>query len=151
MNEQIAEDIAGKTGLGDRRVRRELSHDVHRTAGGIIDDLIVYFMTETWFRLVVNAGTAENDIRWMKEQAATRAPNLEITPRPDLAMVAVQGPQAAAKLWLAMPGLQEFTENLKPFNAVEMGAMFVARTGYTGEDTLKLFCRSRQRHFSGSR
>ena len=61
-----------------------------------------------------------------------------ITSRGDLAMIAVQGPQAPAKLWLAMPGLQELAENLKPFNAVEMGAMFVARTGYTGEDGFEI-------------
>ena len=106
--------------------------------GGVIDDLIVYFMSETWFRIVVNAGTADNDIAWMKEQAANHAPKLEITSRADLAMIAVQGPNAAAKLWQAMPGLQELAENLKPFNAVEMGTMFVARTGYTGEDGFEI-------------
>ena len=106
--------------------------------GGVIDDLIVYFMTENWFRIVVNAGTADNDIAWMKKQAAERAPKLEITSRDDLAMVAVQGPSAASKLWQAMPGLQGLAENLKPFNAVEMGTMFVARTGYTGEDGFEI-------------
>ncbi len=109
-----------------------------KTEGGVIDDLIVYFMNESWFRLVVNAGTAEKDILWIKQQAVAHAPKLEITPRPDLAMIAVQGPNAAAKLWQAMPGLQELAENLKPFNAVEMGTMFVARTGYTGEDGFEI-------------
>ncbi len=109
-----------------------------KTEGGVIDDLIVYFMNESWFRLVVNAGTAEKDILWIKQQAVTHAPKLEITPRPDLAMIAVQGPNAATKLWQAMPGLQELAENLKPFNAVEMGTMFVARTGYTGEDGFEI-------------
>jgi len=106
--------------------------------GGVIDDLIVYFMTETWFRIVVNAGTADNDIAWMKQQASIHTPKLEITSRHDLAMIAVQGPNAASKLWQAMPGLQELAENLKPFNAVEMGTMFVARTGYTGEDGFEI-------------
>src|SRR5512140_770026 len=41
-----------------------------RPDGGVIDDLIIYFMTEQWFRIVVNAGTADKDIAWMKEQAA---------------------------------------------------------------------------------
>ena len=109
-----------------------------RPDGGVIDDLIVYFMNENWFRIVVNAGTADNDIAWMKQQVATRAPKLEITSRNDLAMVAVQGPNAAAKLWNAMPGLQELAESLKPFNAIEMGTMFVARTGYTGEDGFEI-------------
>ncbi len=109
-----------------------------RPDAGVIDDLIVYFMNEQWFRIVVNAGTADKDIAWMKEQAATHAPKLEIKPRLDLAMIAVQGPTAAAKLWQAMPGLQNLAENLKPFTAVEMGTMFVARTGYTGEDGFEI-------------
>ena len=106
--------------------------------GGVIDDLIVYFSNETWFRLVVNAGTADKDIAWMKEQAAIHAPKLEIKPRLDLAMIAIQGPKAATKLWEAMPGLRNLAENLKPFTAVELGTMFVARTGYTGEDGFEI-------------
>ena len=102
--------------------------------GGVIDDLIVYFMNEEWFRIVVNAGTADKDLAWMKQQAAQHAPDLTIADHPELAMIAVQGPNARAKVWEALPGSQELTENLAPFNAVEMGAMFIARTGYTGED-----------------
>jgi len=103
-------------------------------AGGVIDDLIIYFMDESWFRIVVNAGTADKDIAWMVAQRDKTAPGIEIAPRRDLAMVAVQGPNAAAKLWNALPGSQQLTENLKPFNAVVVGEMFLARTGYTGED-----------------
>ena len=106
--------------------------------GGVIDDLIIYFMNEAWFRVVVNAGTADKDIAWMKEQAASHAPNLAITPRPELAMIAVQGPNARAKVWEALPGSQELSENLNPFSAVEMGEMFIARTGYTGEDGFEI-------------
>ncbi len=102
--------------------------------GGVLDDLIVYFMDEQWFRIVVNAGTADKDIAWMREQAAKRAPQLTIAPRNDLAMIAVQGPNARAKVWQALPGSQELTEALAPFNAAVMGEMFIARTGYTGED-----------------
>ena len=106
--------------------------------GGVIDDLIIYFMNEAWFRVVVNAGTADKDIAWMKEQAASHAPNLAITPRMELAMIAVQGPNARAKVWEALPGSQELSENLVPFSAVEMGEMFIARTGYTGEDGFEI-------------
>jgi aminomethyltransferase len=106
--------------------------------GGVIDDLIVYFMREDWFRIVVNAGTADKDIAWMKKQAASTAPNLSIIDHPELAMIAVQGPNARAKVWAALPGSQELTEKLIPFSAVEMGAMFIARTGYTGEDGFEI-------------
>jgi len=107
-------------------------------SGGVIDDLIVYFMSEEWFRIVVNAGTADKDIEWMKNQVAQHAPELEITDHPELAMIAVQGPNAREKVWEAMPGCRALTEKLEPFNAVEMGKMFIARTGYTGEDGFEI-------------
>ena len=102
--------------------------------GGVIDDLIVYFMNEEWFRIVVNASTADKDIAWMQKQAAQHAPKLDITDHPELAMIAVQGPNARTKVWEALPGSRELTERLIPFSAAEMGTMFIARTGYTGED-----------------
>ena len=102
--------------------------------GGVIDDLIIYFMREDWFRIVVNAGTAEKDLAWMEAQREKLAPTLTLTPRRDLAMIAIQGPNARAKFWASMPGSQGLSEHLKPFQAVEIGTMFLARTGYTGED-----------------
>lgn len=102
--------------------------------GGVVDDLIVYFMTENWFRIVVNAGCADKDLAWMSSQRDAFAPNVQILPCYDLAMIAVQGPNAAKKFWQALPGSKELTERLKPFTAVMVGTMFVARTGYTGED-----------------
>jgi aminomethyltransferase len=102
--------------------------------GGVVDDLIIYYMTESWFRIVVNAGCAEKDIAWMEVQRDRLAPSLEIIPRRDLAMIAVQGPNAPAKLWQALPGSEGLTRPMKPFTAVLVGEMFVARTGYTGED-----------------
>ncbi len=106
--------------------------------GGVVDDLIVYFLNESWFRLVVNAGCADKDLAWLETQRDKLAPGLAITPRRDLAMIAVQGPQAAEKLWQAMPGTRELAAPLKPFNAVVVGDMFVARTGYTGEDGFEI-------------
>ena len=106
--------------------------------GGVVDDLIVYFLNESWFRLVVNAGCADKDLAWLETLRDKLAPGLAITPRRDLAMIAVQGPQAAEKLWQAMPGTRELAAPLKPFNAVVVGDMFVARTGYTGEDGFEI-------------
>jgi glycine cleavage system T protein (aminomethyltransferase) len=104
------------------------------SSGGVIDDLIIYFMSQQWFRIVVNAGTADKDIAWMKQQAATHAPQLTITPRGDLAMIAVQGPKARAKVWQVLPQIRAATEALVNFQAADCGDYFVARTGYTGED-----------------
>ena len=105
-----------------------------RPDGHVIDDLIIYFMTEQWFRIVVNAGTADKDIAWMKQQAATHAPKLTITSRDDLAMVAIQGPNARTKVWQVLPQTKAATEGLVNFQAADCGEYFVARTGYTGED-----------------
>ncbi len=103
-------------------------------SGGVIDDLIIYFMSEQWFRIVVNAGTADKDIAWMKQQATAHAPNLTITSRDDLAMVAIQGPNARAKVWQVLPQTRAATESLVNFQAADCGEYFIARTGYTGED-----------------
>jgi aminomethyltransferase len=106
-----------------------LRHD-----GGVIDDLIVYFLREDWFRLVVNAATAEKDVAWLAALVAERSNALTITPRRDLAMIAVQGPNARERVWQVLPGSRAVSELLKPFVAVEFGDYFIARTGYTGED-----------------
>ena len=113
--------------------------------GGVIDDLIIYYMDESWFRIVVNAGTAEKDIAWMEQQATGFS--VEISPKRDLAMIAVQGPNAREKVWEALPGSKELTESLIPFSAVEMGTMFVARTGYTGEDGFEIMIPARAAPF----
>jgi len=105
-----------------------------RDDGGVLDDLIVYFLREDFFRLVVNAGTADKDIAWLGRLVAGRAPQLALKPRADLAMIALQGPNARAKLWQVLPGSEAATAALKPFSAAAFGDMFIARTGYTGED-----------------
>ena len=115
--------------------------------GGVIDDLIVYFLSEDWFRIVVNAGTADKDVAWMNAQNAATNSGVTITQRRDgndpIALIAVQGPNARAKVWQVLPTTQAATENLKPFNAAivgdtAFGEAMVARTGYTGEDGFEI-------------
>ena len=103
-------------------------------AGGVVDDLIVYFLGDDWFRVVVNASTAGKDLAWMEKVRAERACAVTITPRRDLAMIAIQGPNARAKFWQVRPATKDATENLGVFFAAAVGDLFVARTGYTGED-----------------
>jgi aminomethyltransferase len=107
-------------------------------SGGVVDDLIVYFMREDWFRVVVNASTADKDIAWMRRVAAERRFNIRITSRADLAIVAVQGPNARAKFWQVRPSTRDATEKLSAFFAAEAGDLFIARTGYTGEDGFEI-------------
>lgn len=110
--------------------------------GGVIDDLIVYYFGEDHFRVVVNAGTADKDIAWFK-QLNEGGFGLTVTPRRDLAIVAVQGPNAREKVWQTVPAIRSATETLKPFNAARVestpfGELTVARTGYTGEDGFEI-------------
>ena len=138
----LANDVAKLTTTG-----RALYSCMLHEGGGVIDDLIVYFLREEWFRLVVNAGCADKDLAWMEEQREAHAPGLDIIPRRDLAMIAVQGPLAGEKLWAAMPGTRSLTEPLKPFSAVAVGDMFIARTGYTGEDGFEVMLPGRAAPF----
>jgi aminomethyltransferase len=101
--------------------------------GGVIDDLIVYFLAEDFFRLVVNAATRDKDLAWIQAQAAGH--DVRIRERSDLAMVAVQGPNARAKvLGLLSPAAAQAAGALTKFTACEADGLLVARTGYTGED-----------------
>ncbi len=105
--------------------------------GGVIDDLIVYFLDETYFRLVVNAATRDKDLAWIRQQAAPFGVRVEH--HPELAMIAVQGPNARAKAASLWPhALAERALALKPFSATREGALFIARTGYTGEDGFEI-------------
>ncbi|MGE5154970.1 MAG: glycine cleavage system aminomethyltransferase GcvT [Bdellovibrio bacteriovorus] len=101
--------------------------------GGVVDDLIVYFRGSGHYRMVVNAGTADKDLDWMRAQSAGL--DLTIEPRDDLAMIAVQGPEARALAApLVPPDCRAPAMDLKPFFAAEGERWFVGRTGYTGED-----------------
>ena len=104
--------------------------------GGIIDDLIVYFLRDDWFRMVVNAATHDKDMAWIGEQA--QAFDVQISER-DLAMIAVQGPMAREKAAQALPAdARAAALALKPFMALKFGGFFIARTGYTGEDGFEI-------------
>jgi len=105
--------------------------------GGVIDDLIVYFLTEDWFWIVEDAATTEKDLAWINDKA--KAFEVSVEPRFELGMVAVQGPNARAKAGaLLPPDLRTAAMALKPFSAAYAGDWFVGRTGYTGEDGFEI-------------
>ena len=105
---------------------------------GVLDDLIVYAKAGGDYRLVVNAGTAQKDVAWLERQARERNFQATLDPRRDLAIVAVQGPRAREKFWAVRPRARAATEPLRNFEAAEADGIFVARTGYTGEDGFEL-------------
>ena len=115
------------------------------SAGGVVDDLIVYFFDEQYFRLVVNAATADKDLAWIGQQNAEGEFNVSIASRTDLGIIAVQGPQARAKVWEGVPGSEALSSELKPFHAAQVndspfGTLMLGRTGYTGEDGFEIIC-----------
>ncbi len=131
----VANDVAKLTVPGKALYSCLLKED-----GGVIDDLIIYFFTPTRYRIVVNAGTSAKDLAWMQAQAANF--NVSLTPRRDLAMIAVQGPQARERFWTAFPVARAATATLGVFQAVEWEvdgvSWLIARTGYTGEDGFEI-------------
>jgi aminomethyltransferase len=105
--------------------------------GGVIDDLIVYYLNDSFYRVVVNASTRDKDLAWMNEQA--KGFDISLNERADLAMVAVQGPNARTKtLSLLSPEAAERAQAMGKFMACDADGLFVARTGYTGEDGFEI-------------
>jgi aminomethyltransferase len=101
--------------------------------GGVLDDLIVYKITPDQFRIVINAGTREKDLAWMRKQA--EGFHITLKERMDLAMLAVQGPVAKETIIVLVDAQQrDAVQTMKPFTFMTEGDLFLARTGYTGED-----------------
>jgi len=128
----LANDVARITGKPGKALYSCMLNE----RGGVIDDLIVYFMDDGWFRMVVNAATRDKDLAWIERQAAGF--DVDIRERDDLAMIAVQGPNARDKARAALGETLEPAMALDPFFATECGELFVARTGYTGEDGFEI-------------
>ena len=124
----LANDVARLKDVGKALYTCMLNED-----GGVIDDLIVYYLDEAWFRLIVNAATREKDLAWIRNGAEQY--DVKVQERAELAMMAVQGPNARQ---LAAPCIDaEWRDQalaLELFNGLDAGDLFVARTGYTGED-----------------
>ena len=128
----LANDVARLKQPGKALYSCMLNHD-----GGVIDDLIVYFMRNDWYRMVVNAATRDKDLAWIDEQSAGY--DVEINERSDLAMIAVQGPHAREKAIESLPvDVVEAVSELERFFGCACGEWFVGRTGYTGEDGFEI-------------
>ncbi len=104
--------------------------------GGVVDDMIVYLMP-TGYRLIVNAATRAQDLAWMAVQR--QGYDVQLQERPELALLAIQGPQARHKVAeLVSQARGQLIQQLKPFEGQSNGDWFIARTGYTGEDGLEI-------------
>lgn len=128
----LANDVAKLTTPG-----KALYSCMLRDDGGVIDDLIVYGLDPHSYRIVINAATTAKDLAWMSARADGFA--VSVKPRRDLALIAVQGPQARDLAAPLLPGtLRPAVAGLTPFQAAAEGDWLVGRTGYTGEDGLEL-------------
>ena len=133
----LANDVARLKSTG-----RALYTAMLNERGGVIDDLIVY-LTDWGYRLVVNASTRNKDLAWMQAQAAGFA--VEVRERPELAMLAIQGPHARARTSeLVSQARAGLIHDLKPFQGMADGDWFIGRTGYTGEDGLEIILPAEQ-------
>jgi len=132
LSRLLANDIGRLTSLG-----KALYSCMLNDSGGVIDDLIAYRMEGEDYRLVVNAGTRDKDMAWIGAHAASL--DVRLLERRDLAMLAVQGPQARERTvsLLSHEGSRTVMA-LEPFFGTRLGEWFVARTGYTGEDGLEI-------------
>ncbi|WWP01365.1 MAG: glycine cleavage system aminomethyltransferase GcvT [Candidatus Dasytiphilus stammeri] len=101
-------------------------------SGGVIDDLIVYFINHTTYRLIVNAVNRNKDLAWLYKHIKNFSVKLKT--RDDMALIAIQGPNAQKKTQsLFNPEHQQILDKMLPFSSVELGDWFVSTTGYTGE------------------
>ena len=123
----LANDVAKLTVKG-----KALYSGMLNEAGGVIDDLIVYHFDSTNYRVVVNSATREKDLNWLNQQADGF--DVDVMPRDEFAMIALQGPNAKEKAnQVFSAGQQEAVACMKPFFGVQAEDLFIATTGYTGE------------------
>jgi aminomethyltransferase len=128
LQKLLANDVARATQPG-----KAIYSGMLNEQGGVIDDLITYFFADDDYRMIVNSATRDKDLAWMNKQA--QGFDVTLTERPELAMIAVQGPNAKAKAAQVFNAEQNAAvEGMKPFFGVQAGSLFIATTGYTGED-----------------
>jgi aminomethyltransferase len=108
--------------------------------GTFVDDVVVHRLGQDDFLLVINAGTREKDIDWVREN--TRNSDCVVDELSDsYTQLAIQGPQA-------VDVLQKLTDaNLAPIKnywfthgtVCGLKDTLIARTGYTGEDGFEIY------------
>jgi glycine cleavage system T protein (aminomethyltransferase) len=131
LGELLANDVAKLDAPGAALYSCMLRDD-----GGILDDLIAYRIGSDAFRIVSNAATRDKDLAWIGQRTEPRG--VLLSERTDLALLAVQGPRARELFASAVGEDAQRVLSLAPFTAADLGAIFVARTGYTGEDGLEV-------------
>ena len=147
LSKLLANDIKKATSLPGKAIYSCMLNE----AGGVIDDLIVYCLESTHCRMITNAATREKAMAWLQKHAESFA-NVVVTEKPELALIAVQGPNAIATITSTFSGhMAELVAGLKRFQGGFSGDIFVGRTGYTGEDGVEIIVPADQAEFIWTR
>jgi aminomethyltransferase len=126
LRKLLANDVDRLKASGQALYSAMLNHE-----GGVLDDLIVYRLTEG-YRLVVNCATREKDLAWIR--ACSEAFEVVVATPAQLSILAVQGPEALSILQSVLdPAQARLLSELAVFESGFVGDWFFARTGYTGE------------------
>jgi len=136
-------DAALAGAISPMRVGRAKYSLVLADSGGIVDDVIVYRLADERFRVIANAGNRDAVAAALRERTGAFAAEVE-DETDDLSLIAVQGPAARA-IVEATPGITEVDPSFSDlaYYAWSSGSfagdpLFIARTGYTGEDGFEL-------------
>ena len=104
-------------------------------AGGIIDDLMFLRVGPDEIFVIVNGACKVGDIAHIQAQIGQRC---QVVPLPDQALLALQGPQAAAVLARLAPGAAQLVFMTGARLAIAGADCLVTRSGYTGEDGFEI-------------
>jgi aminomethyltransferase len=121
-------------------------HQAHYSAllypeGTFVDDVIVHKLSENDFLLVINAGTREKDVQWVRSQIGAM-PGVHVSDYSDYyTQLALQGPRAAETLAKLTPvDLSTIKNYWFTWGTVcGLANTLIARTGYTGEDGFEIY------------
>lgn len=102
--------------------------------GGILDDLM-FLRRENDFFVVVNGACKAADIAHIQARIGHRC---SVTPRPDLALLALQGPLAVVALQALVPGVEQLVFMTGGSFVWEGSSLTITRSGYTGEDGFEI-------------
>jgi aminomethyltransferase len=106
--------------------------------GGVVDDIILYQISDEEYFICLNASNAEKDVKWMKSHAngfECKVEDISV----NYAQIAIQGPQAESILMEIIPeisGMRRFHFEQVTYLGSQI---LISRTGYTGEDGFEIY------------